>query len=73
MVKAALPGPDGPQVAEDFFEFHDGELIDIKILIDHDLVEVFVGEKAALNYRWHDAAAFEIGQSSKTETQTTKT
>jgi beta-fructofuranosidase len=61
MVTAALPGPDGPRVAEDFFEFRDGELIDVKILVDHDLIEVFVGERVALNYRWYDAAEFEIG------------
>ena len=41
--------------------FRDGELIDVKILIDHDLVEVFVGERVALNYRWYDAAEFAVG------------
>ena len=61
MATAALPGPDGPRVAEDFFEFRDGEPIDVKILIDHDLIEVFVGETVALNYRWYDAAEFAVG------------
>jgi len=61
IAKAALPGPDGPRVAEDFLAFEDGEVIDVKILIDHDLVEVFVGGKVALNYRWYAAAESEIG------------
>ena len=61
MASAALPGPDGPRVAEEFFEFRDGESIDVKILIDHDLIEVFIGERVALNYRWYDAAEFAVG------------
>jgi hypothetical protein len=40
--RALCPGQvdqgDGPRVAEDFFEFRDGETIDIEILV------VFVGE-----------------------------
>jgi beta-fructofuranosidase len=61
MVSSALPGPDGPRVAEDFFTFQEGGSIDMKILVDHDLIEVFVGEKVALNYRWYDAAEFAVG------------
>ncbi len=61
MVPAALPGPDGPRVAESPFEFDDGAPIDVKILIEHDLVEAFVGEMAALTYRCYDAAEYEIG------------
>ena len=58
---AALPGPDGPRVAESSFEFDDGVPIDVKILIEHDLVEAFVGERTALTYRCYDAAEYEIG------------
>jgi beta-fructofuranosidase len=61
MVSSALPGPDGPRVAEDFFAFQDGETIDMKILVDHDLIEVFVDKTVALNYRWYDAAEFSLG------------
>jgi beta-fructofuranosidase len=61
MVAAALPGPDGPRVAESHFEYDDGFPISIKILIEHDLVEAFVGEKVALTYRCYDAAEYEIG------------
>ena len=61
MVAAALPGPDGPRVAESHFEYDDGFPIEIKILIEHDLVEAFVGEKVALTYRCYDAAEYEIG------------
>ena len=61
MVPATLPGPDGPQVAESPFEYDDGFPIEIKILIEHDLVEAFAGEKVALTYRCYDAAEYEIG------------
>jgi beta-fructofuranosidase len=61
MVPAALPGPDGPRVAETRFAFDDGSVIDVKILIDGDLVETFVGERAALTYRCYDAGEYEIG------------
>jgi beta-fructofuranosidase len=61
MVSSGAPGPDGPRVADESFAFQDGESIDMKILVDHDLIEVFVGEKVALNYRWYDAAEFALG------------
>jgi beta-fructofuranosidase len=61
MVPAALPGPDGPRVAEATFEFEDGSPIDVKILVDGDLVEAFVGERAALTYRCYNAGDYEIG------------
>ncbi|HEX6565785.1 MAG TPA: GH32 C-terminal domain-containing protein [Chthoniobacterales bacterium] len=61
MVRAANPGPDGPRVAEVPFEFDDGALIDVKILVEGDVVEVFVAEKAALTYRCYDAGDYEIG------------
>ena len=61
MGKAAVPGPDGPRVAEDFLEIRDGEPLDVRILVDQDLVEVFVGERCALNYRWYDAGEFGAG------------
>jgi beta-fructofuranosidase len=61
MVRAAIPGPDGPRVAETPFDFDDGAAIDVKILVEDDLVETFVGEKAALTYRCYDAGEYEIG------------
>ena len=47
-----LAGPGRAARRRGLFEFRDGELIDVKILVDHDLIEVFVGERVALNYRW---------------------
>ena len=41
--KATEPGPDGVRVAEKTFEIKDGQAIDVKISVDHDMVEVFVG------------------------------
>ena len=61
IVPAALPGPDGPRVAESPFQFAEGAPIDVKILVEHDLVEAFVGERVALTYRCYDVAEYEIG------------
>jgi beta-fructofuranosidase len=61
MVQAAVPGPDGPRVAEAFLDIPAGEPIDVRILVDGDMVEAFVGERIALNYRWYDTAEFELG------------
>lgn len=55
------PGPDGIRVAEKPFPFNDGEVIDLKVVIDHDMVEIFVGEKVAFTYRSYDQAEKEIG------------
>jgi hypothetical protein len=48
-------------VAQLLKQFDDGSLIDIKILVEHNLVEAFVGERAALTYRCYDATEYEIG------------
>jgi beta-fructofuranosidase len=61
MVPAAFPVPDGPRVAESPLEFDDGAQIDVKILVEGDIVEAFVDERTALTYRGYDAAEYEIG------------
>ena len=61
MVQASIPGPDGPRVAETPFDFEEGTAIDVKILVEDDLVETFVGEKAVLTYRCYDAGEYELG------------
>ncbi|MDO4650817.1 MAG: GH32 C-terminal domain-containing protein, partial [Eubacteriales bacterium] len=58
---ATDPGPDGVRVAEKTFAIENGKAIDIKIAVDHDMVEVFVGEQVALNYRIYAKPEFEIG------------
>jgi len=58
---AQSPGPDGPRVAERPFAFADGDLIDVQIIIDGDLVEAFVGGQAALTYRSYEKAEHQIG------------
>ncbi len=45
--KATEPGPDGVRVAEKTFAIENGAAIDVKISVDHDMVEVFVGEQVA--------------------------
>lgn len=56
-----LPGPDGPRVCEKAFIFKDGDLIDLKVVIDRDLLEIFIGEKVAFTYRSYEIAEYEIG------------
>jgi len=59
--KATEPGPDGVRVAEKTFEIKDGQAIDVKISVDHDMVEVFVGEQVAFTYRIFRKPEYEIG------------
>ena len=51
----------GQRFCAGIFTTFDGAPIDVKILIEHDLVEAFVGERAALTYRCYDAAEYEVG------------
>lgn len=55
------PGPDGIRVAEKPFNFNDGDVIDLKVVIDHDMMEIFVGEKVAFTYRSYEKPEYEIG------------
>lgn len=55
------PGPDGVRVCEKPFRFHDGDSIDIKIIIDDDLVEIFIDRKIAFTYRVYEKTNYEIG------------
>lgn len=55
------PGPDGPRVAEKPFIFNNGDTIDLKVSIDNDMVEIFVGERVAFTYRSYAKAEHEIG------------
>ena len=59
--KATEPGPDGVRVAEKTFEIKDGQAIDVKISVDHDMVEVFVGEQVAFTYRIFRKPEYELG------------
>lgn len=59
--KATEPGPDGVRVAEKTFEIKDGQTIDVKISVDHDMVEVFVGEQVAFTYRIFRKPEYELG------------
>jgi beta-fructofuranosidase len=55
------PGPDGIRVCENPFKFKNGDVIDLKVVIDHDMVETFVGEKVAFTYRSYEKPEYEIG------------
>lgn len=55
------PGPDGIRVCEKPFSFQNGDIIDIKVAVDHDMVELFIGEKVAFTYRSYAKAEHETG------------
>lgn len=55
------PGPDGIRVCEKPFTFKNGDVIDFKIVVDHDMMEIFIGEKVAFTYRSYEKPEYEIG------------
>ena len=55
------PGPDGIRVCEKPFLFKEGEVIDVKVVMDKDMVEIFIGERAAFTYRVYEKTEYEIG------------
>jgi len=55
------PGPDGPRVAEKPFTFTSGDIIDLKVVIDRDMVEIFIDEQVAFTYRSYAKPTHEIG------------
>lgn len=59
--KATDPGPDGVRVCEKTFAIENGKEIDIKIIVDHDMIEVFVGEQVAFTYRIYAKPLYEVG------------
>ena len=59
--KATDPGPDGVRVCEKTFAIENGQEIDIKIIVDHDMIEVFVGEQVAFTYRIYAKPLYEVG------------
>ena len=68
--KATDPGPDGIRVCEKTFKITNETPIDIKIIVDHDIVEAFIGEQVAFTYRIYAETQYEAGllaQDSKVE------
>lgn len=55
------PGPDGIRVCEKTFSVKTGDVIDVKVIIDRDMVEIFIGEKVAFTYRVYEKTKYEIG------------
>jgi beta-fructofuranosidase len=55
------PGPDGVRVAEKTFMFENGKPIEIKAIIDYDMVEVFIKDEVAFTYRMYVKPEYEIG------------
>jgi beta-fructofuranosidase len=55
------PGPDGIRVCEKPFPFKNGDVIDLKVVIDQDMMKIFIGEKVAFTYRSYEKPEYEIG------------
>lgn len=55
------PGPDGIRVCEKPFTVADDDVIDVKVVIDHDMIEIFLGEKVAFTYRIYENTEYQIG------------
>lgn len=53
--------PEGPRVCEKPFPFRNGDLIDVKVVIDGDIMEIFLGERAAFTYRSFSPADHQLG------------
>lgn len=65
---ATEPGPDGVRVCEKTMQIEDGKAIDVKIIVDHDMIEAFIDEQIAFTYRiyakpefenWYNCSGFE--------------
>ena len=41
--------------------YKDGDVIDIKVAIDRDMIEIFAGEKIAFTYRYYGDTEYQIG------------
>ncbi len=61
ILEPKTPGPEGPVVAQKVFNFDNDKEIDIKILVDNDIVEIFVDNKIAFTYRIYQKTDYEIG------------
>lgn len=58
---ATEPGPDGVRVCEKTMQIKDGKAIDVKIIVDHDMIEAFIDEQIAFTYRIYAKPEFETG------------
>lgn len=55
------PEVDGPRVCEKPFPFQNGDYINVKVVLSHDLIEIFVGDLAAFSYRSYTEMPYKIG------------
>lgn len=53
--------PDGPRVCEKAFSFQDGDAIELKIVVDGDIMECFIGGQVAFSFRCYRTPEHEIG------------
>lgn len=61
VLSSPVAEPDGPRVCEKPLSFGNGDTIDVKIVIDQDMMEIFVANKVAFTFRSYSPCAHEIG------------
>lgn len=55
------PGPDGTRVCEKVFDCSMGDKISLDIVIDNDLIELFIDGRVAFTYRYYEKMDYEVG------------
>lgn len=53
--------PDGPKVCEKTFSYKNGDNIEVKVVIDEDIMEFFIDEKVAFSFRSYKKPDYQIG------------
>lgn len=53
--------PDGPRICEKHLDFKNGDTIDVKVVIENEIMEIFVDSKVAFSFRCYKVPDHEIG------------
>lgn len=61
VLETPVAEPDGPRVCEKPFRFQNGDSIDVKIVIDHNMMEMFIGNQVAFTFRSYSPCSHELG------------
>lgn len=55
------PGPDGTRVCEKVFDCAPGDRIRLDLIVDEDLIELFIDDRVAFTYRFYEKMEYELG------------
>ena len=59
--KPTAPGPDGVRVAEKPLTFAAGDTLSVEVVIDDDMMEIFVDNRVAFTYRIYRDVDYNFG------------